>query len=51
MYGIPEKSYRLILNSFKDFEQIEKVAIYGSRAIGNYKKGSDINGKYKLSII
>ena len=43
MYGIPEKSYRLILNSFKDFEQIEKVAIYGSRAMGNYKKGSDID--------
>ena len=43
MYGIPEKSYRLILNSFKDFEQIEKVAIYGSRAMGNYIKGSDID--------
>ncbi len=43
MYGIPEKSYRLILNSFKDFEQIEKVAVYGSRAIGNFKRGSDID--------
>lgn len=43
MYGIPDKSYRLILNSFKDFKQIEKAAIYGSRAMGNYRKGSDID--------
>ena len=43
MYGIPEKSYQLILNSFKNCEQIERAAIYGSRAMGNYKKGSDID--------
>ena len=43
MYGIPEKSYRLILDSLKNFEQIEKAAIYGSRAMGNFKRGSDID--------
>ncbi len=42
-YGIPEKSYNLILKSFKKFNDIEKVILFGSRAIGNFKPGSDID--------
>ena len=42
-FGIYEKSYLLLLNTFGSFPEIEKVAIYGSRAMGNYKKGSDID--------
>ncbi|RLD52468.1 MAG: 3-oxoacyl-ACP synthase [Bacteroidetes bacterium] len=42
-YGIPEKSYNLIINSFKRFNDIEKVILFGSRAIGNFKPGSDID--------
>lgn len=42
-YGISEKSYNLILSAFQKFPEVEKVLIYGSRAIGNYKSGSDID--------
>jgi len=42
-YGIYNKSFTLIMDSFKSFPEIEKVIIYGSRAMGNYKKGSDID--------
>lgn len=42
-FGIYDKSYALILESFKLFPEIEKAYIFGSRAMGNYKKGSDID--------
>ena len=42
-FGIYEKSYSLILESFKQFPEIEQAYIFGSRAMGNYKKGSDID--------
>jgi predicted nucleotidyltransferase len=42
-FGIYDKSYSLILESFKTFPEIEKAYIFGSRAMGNYKKGSDID--------
>ncbi|MBN1819627.1 MAG: nucleotidyltransferase domain-containing protein [Prolixibacteraceae bacterium] len=43
MYGIPEKSYQLILLALEKIQEIESASIYGSRAIGNYKDGSDID--------
>jgi len=43
MFGIAPKSYELILKTLSEFEEIEKAAIYGSRAMGNYKPGSDID--------
>jgi uncharacterized protein len=43
MYGIPEKSDHLILFAMNRFTEIESAAIYGSRATGNYKNGSDID--------
>jgi len=42
-FGIYQKSFNLIFNSFKQFADIEKASIFGSRAMGNYKKGSDID--------
>lgn len=42
-FGISEKSYTLLLQAFAKFPQVEQVAIFGSRARGNYKKGSDID--------
>ncbi len=42
-FGIYDKSYLLILETFKEFPKIEKVILFGSRAMGNYKKGSDID--------
>ena len=42
-YGIAQNSYKLILEAFKKFKEIEKVVLFGSRAMGNYKAGSDID--------
>jgi len=42
-FGIYEQSFRLMLESVKKFPEIEKAVIFGSRAMGNYKKGSDID--------
>ena len=42
-FGIYDKSYALILESFKLFPKIEKAYLFGSRAMGNFKKGSDID--------
>jgi predicted nucleotidyltransferase len=42
-YGIAEKSNRLLLEAFPDYPEVEEVILFGSRAKGNYKKGSDID--------
>ncbi|AOR24580.1 nucleotidyltransferase domain-containing protein [Clostridium taeniosporum] len=43
MYGLLDKDLEYILKGLSKFLQIEKALIFGSRAIGNYKKGSDID--------
>jgi predicted nucleotidyltransferase len=42
-FGLKEKVINQINNVFAKYPQIEKVLIYGSRAKGNYKTGSDID--------
>lgn len=42
-YGITEKSMELLLDTFSKYPQIEEVILFGSRAKGKYKKGSDID--------
>lgn len=42
-YGITPFSYDLLLNSFSNFDDINEVILFGSRAKGNYKNGSDID--------
>jgi predicted nucleotidyltransferase len=42
-YGLEQNSIDKIISIFKNYQQIEKVVLYGSRAKGNYKKGSDID--------
>lgn len=42
-FGIYEKSFSLILDVFKSFPEIKEAIIFGSRAMGNYKHGSDID--------
>lgn len=42
-YGIPEKSLELIRKALSKWGEIEKVLIFGSRAMGNYKRGSDVD--------
>jgi len=61
-YGISKYSYERILHLLKQYPEIKEVTIFGSRAIGKDKNGSDIdlaisgesvssNLIYKLKII
>lgn len=43
MYGLTEKDLMYILEGIRKYSEINKAIIFGSRAIGNYKKGSDID--------
>lgn len=43
MFGLKEKTTNEILSVFRKFKEIDKVVLYGSRAKGNYKNGSDID--------
>ena len=43
MFGLPENTLRLLENYFANQPQIVKVIIYGSRAMGREKPGSDID--------
>jgi len=43
MFGLDTDTLKKIKQVFSNFENIYKVIIYGSRAKGNYRKGSDID--------
>ncbi|MCK9402744.1 MAG: nucleotidyltransferase domain-containing protein [Chitinophagaceae bacterium] len=42
-FGITDKSFHLLINTFSKYPEVEQVIIFGSRAKGNFKKGSDID--------
>lgn len=42
-YGLTETSERVLIEAFSQYPQIKEVLIFGSRAKGNYKKGSDVD--------
>ena len=42
-YGLSELVIAKIIGVFEKFPLIEEIVLYGSRAKGNYKKGSDID--------
>ncbi len=42
-YGIPEITIRKINTVLAHYPQVEQATLYGSRAAGNYKNGSDID--------
>jgi len=43
VFGLSESSYGLFLQALNRFPEIEQVKIFGSRAMGNYKPGSDVD--------
>jgi len=43
MFGLYPKSYKEIIEIIDNCLSIEEVIIYGSRAKGNYREGSDID--------
>ena len=42
-FGLSEKSMEIIRGIYSQFPQIKSVILYGSRAKGNFKPGSDID--------
>ncbi len=42
-FGLKELTIEQINNIFSQYPEVEKVILYGSRAKGNYKNGSDID--------
>ncbi len=49
--GIENDHMNLILKALKQFPEIETAILFGSRAIGNYRPGSDIDIAIKGSRI
>jgi diaminopimelate decarboxylase len=43
MFGLPDKTVEMINEIFRDCPEVEKAVIYGSRARGDYRNGSDID--------
>ncbi|NLQ18055.1 nucleotidyltransferase domain-containing protein [Marinomonas sp. M1K-6] len=42
-FGLPESTFLKIQSVFACYSDIEQVVLYGSRAKGNYRPGSDID--------
>jgi len=42
-FGLPEHTLAIVRSILADFPQVEKAILYGSRAKGNYLRGSDID--------
>lgn len=43
MYGLKEKDIQKVNGVFTEYPQIVKAILYGSRAKGNFRNGSDID--------
>lgn len=43
IFGLTQTQFQLMINAISSFNEIEKVLIFGSRANGNFKPGSDID--------
>ncbi|MEI6847377.1 MAG: nucleotidyltransferase domain-containing protein [Chlorobiaceae bacterium] len=42
-YGLQDTTIEQIRTLFEQYPQVEQATLYGSRAAGNYKNGSDID--------
>jgi predicted nucleotidyltransferase len=42
-FGLKEEDVAYIVSALRKFDEIKKAAIFGSRAKGNYKPGSDVD--------
>lgn len=42
-FGLTEAALKVIVGKIAPHPEIEKAVIFGSRAIGNYKSGSDVD--------
>lgn len=42
-FGLSEKTIEMLQEYFSNISEIEMIKVYGSRAMGNYRKGSDVD--------
>lgn len=42
-FGLPDTELALIRTACREFPEIAEVIVFGSRAMGNYKPGSDVD--------
>ena len=42
-YGLPERTVEKMCAVFAKYSEVERAVLYGSRAKGNYRPGSDID--------
>ena len=42
-FGISDNSFKLLVDTLAEFDCIDSAVIFGSRAKGDFKKGSDID--------
>ncbi|GGB58031.1 hypothetical protein GCM10011409_39420 [Lentibacillus populi] len=43
MNGLLKSDNEFILKALRHFDEIDRAVIFGSRAMGNFKKGSDVD--------
>lgn len=41
--GLSDKDLKIIKDSLADFPEVQEAFLFGSRAKGNYKRGSDVD--------
>ena len=42
-YGLPDRTLNTLYSIFRKYPGVKQVILYGSRAKGNYRSGSDID--------
>ncbi len=50
IFGLPDQSLDMIKNTLAQYPEVKEAIIFGSRAMGNYKKGSDVDIALKGNI-
>ena len=50
LYGLPDRTLNTMNLIFRNYPGVEYVVLYGSRAKGNYRTGSDIDISLKTDI-
>lgn len=43
MFGLLDRDLNYIMSAFRQYPEVEAVIVFGSRALGNFKTGSDVD--------
>jgi len=49
-YGLSHETLRILNSIFSRYQDVKQVILYGSRAKGNYRNGSDIDVALKTGV-